>query len=173
MRSRFGKRAVRGIVTIVFALSGCSALFMYEPVDAQRRKPAVKRAQTARKSKYSEFQHATKAHRMDCGKCHNFPSENWKQVRDAATAFPDITDYPKHESCLKCHQQQFFKGSPPAICSVCHTNPSPRDSSRHPYPNPRETFDQSPKGKRASPSDFVVEFPHDKHIEIVSSISSV
>jgi hypothetical protein len=169
MRSRFGKRAVRGIVTIVFALAGCSALFVHEPVDAQRRKPQGNRAQTAQKSKYSQFEHATKAHRMDCGKCHNFPSENWKQVRDAATAFPDISDYPKHESCLKCHQQQFFKGSPPAICSICHTNPGPRDSARHPYPNPREIFDQSPKGKRASPSDFVVEFPHDKHIEIVSS----
>ena len=56
------------------------------------------------------------------------------------------------------------------VCSICHTNPGPRDSSRHPFPNPRELFDLSPKGKKAE-SDFVVGFPHDKHIEIVSSLT--
>ncbi|MBK8302992.1 MAG: hypothetical protein IPK98_06175 [Chloracidobacterium sp.] len=63
--------------------------------------------------------------------------------------------------------QQFFKGAKPNICSICHTNPSPRDSTRHPFPNPREIFDASPKGKTAT-SDFVVGFPHDKHIDIVA-----
>lgn len=117
--------------------------------------------------KYTEFPHNEKAHKLDCGTCHKFPSANWNKVRTEAAAFPDITDYPKHESCLNCHKQQFFKGTPPKICSICHTNPSPRDSSRHPFPNPREIFDLSPKGKKAV-SDFVVGFPHDKHIEIVS-----
>ncbi|MEP6900488.1 MAG: cytochrome c3 family protein, partial [Actinomycetota bacterium] len=41
------------------------------------------------------------------------------------------------------------------------------DSSRHPFPNPREIFDQSPKGKKAV-SDFAISFPHNKHIDIVS-----
>lgn len=126
---------------------------------------------TTRKDKYSSFDHATKAHKQDCGACHNFPSANWDKVRDSKTAFADITDYPKHESCLKCHQQQFFRGAKPAICSICHTDPGPRDSTRHPFPNPRELFDESPKGKTADASDFVVEFPHDKHIEIVSGHS--
>jgi hypothetical protein len=171
MRTPIGKNAARGIVTITFSLFACALLMIDQPVDAQKRKPP-KPKPSQQRSKYSDFKHATKAHRMDCGRCHNFPSENWKAVRETAAAFPDITDYPKHESCLKCHQQQFFKGSPPAICSICHTNPGPRDSARHPYPNPRETFDQSAKGRTAGPSDFVVEFPHDKHIEIVSSVSS-
>ena len=123
---------------------------------------------TPKTRRYTEFSHAEKAHRADCGTCHKFPTKNWNQVRTGGAAFPDQTDYPKHESCLKCHTQQFFKGARPAICSICHTNPSPRDSSRQPFPNPREIFDESPKGKRAQ-SDFAVGFPHDKHIEIVSS----
>lgn len=105
---------------------------------------------------------------MACSNCHKFPSDNWNKVRAEDAAFPDITDYPKHQSCVGCHKQQFFKGSPPEICAICHTNPSPRDSSRHPFPNPRELFDVSPKGKNAE-SAFEVFFPHDKHIEIVSA----
>jgi Cytochrome c7 and related cytochrome c/Class III cytochrome C family len=120
---------------------------------------------------YSEFQHATIAHKMDCAACHSFPSPNWKTVREEKDAFEDITEYPKHESCLKCHAQQFFRGAPPVICKICHTNPSPRNSARHPYPNPREKFDQSPKGKKAQ-SDFVVAFPHATHVEIVSSTNA-
>jgi hypothetical protein len=88
-------------------------------------------------------------------------------VRAKDAAFPDITDYPKHESCLDCHRQQFFRGRPPVICSICHVNPGPSDSRRHPFPNPRELFDLSAKGKRAV-SDFAISFPHDKHIDIVS-----
>ena len=131
------------------------------------RPTARRRAPLAR---YSQFPHDTTAHRVECGTCHKFPSENWNKVRTGAAAFPDVTEYPKHPSCLNCHKQQFFKGTPPKICSICHTNPSPRDSSRHPFPNPREIFDQSPKGKNAEP-DFAVGFPHDKHIEIVSARS--
>jgi hypothetical protein len=118
-----------------------------------------------RKAKYSEFPHSQ--HKMKCDTCHKFPSPNWKTVRKTE-AFPDITEYPRHESCLNCHRQQFFKGAKPAICSICHTNPSPQGGPRHPFPNPREIFDRSPKGKTAAASDFAISFPHDKHIEIVS-----
>lgn len=126
---------------------------------------------TPRKPKYSEFAHATKAHQIECSSCHKFPSANWNKVRMGDAAFPDITEYPRHESCLKCHAQQFFRGAPPAICSICHTNPGPRNSARHPFPNPREIFDESPKG-RTHRSDFAIGFPHDKHIEIVAAHGS-
>ncbi|MEQ1763875.1 MAG: cytochrome c3 family protein [Pyrinomonadaceae bacterium] len=106
---------------------------------------------------------------MSCDQCHKFPSNNWKNVRLEKDAFPDVTEYPKHESCLNCHKQQFFKGAKPAICSICHTAPSPRNSIRHAFPNPREVFDTTPKGRTAT-SDFAVSFPHDKHIEIVSRV---
>lgn len=115
-------------------------------------------------TKFSSFPHSK--HKQSCNSCHKFPSANWKKARKEP--FPDITEYPKHESCLNCHKQQFFaSGAKPTICSICHTNPSPNNSNRHPFPNPREVFDLSPKGKNAV-SDFAVSFPHDKHIEIVS-----
>jgi hypothetical protein len=129
--------------------------------------PAVKVKPTPKKAKFSEFPHDQKAHQVVCSTCHKFPSDNWNKVRTGDAAFPDVTEYPKHQSCVGCHKQQFFKGTPPKICSICHVNPSPNDSTRHPYPNPREIYDLSPKGKTAE-SDFVVGFPHDKHIEIVS-----
>ncbi|MBK7932458.1 MAG: hypothetical protein IPK01_02965 [Acidobacteria bacterium] len=160
--------AVATLILCVFA----SAAYFAEPSvvaagSIVSPKPTPKPKATPRKVKYSEFPHDTKAHKLDCTTCHKFPSENWKTVRTAADAFPDITEYPKHESCLNCHKQQFFKGARPAICSICHVAPSPRNSLRHPFPNPREVFDRSPKGKNAE-SDFVIGFPHDKHIEIVS-----
>lgn len=125
----------------------------------------------AAKPNYKEFPHNAKAHQIECSSCHKFPSDNWNKVRTGTDAFPDATEYPRHESCLKCHMQQFFKGAKPNICSICHTNPSPRDSTRHPFPNPREIYDASPKGKTAT-SDFVVGFPHDKHIDIVAGHNS-
>jgi hypothetical protein len=136
---------------------------MVVPVPTPRKKVA-----RTRPSRYSDFPHSVKAHQLECSSCHKFPSDNWNKVRTGSDAFPDITDYPKHESCVGCHKQQFFKGRPPVVCSICHTNPGPRDSSRHPYENPREIFDQSPKGKKAPESDFAISFPHDKHIDIVS-----
>lgn len=120
-------------------------------------------------SKYAKFTHETHVAQMelDCAACHKFPTANFDKVRSKDAAFPDVTDYPKHETCLDCHREQFFSGKPPAICSNCHLNPSPTDSSRHPFANPRELFDVSPKGKN-SVSAFEVAFPHDKHIDIVS-----
>jgi hypothetical protein len=118
-----------------------------------------------KKAKYTEFPHNASQHsNLACSSCHKFPSANWKRVRKKSEAFPDVTDYPKHESCLNCHRQQFFGSAKPMICSICHTNPSPRNSARHPFANPREIFDLSPKGKRAV-SDFSISFPHDKHTE--------
>lgn len=134
-----------------------------EPTPRPSKKP-VAPSKPAQVSK--DFPHDVKEHRQQCDSCHKFPSSNWETVRKKDEAFQDITDYPKHESCVQCHRQQFFKGSPPNMCTVCHTNPGPRDSSRHPFPNPREIFDLSPKGRSAE-SDFVVGFPHGKHMEML------
>lgn len=163
VKARFRRYAVVFSVA-VFAMAAVH--IAPDTADAQRR-PAVRRSSPP--PKYSKFDHLTKAHRMDCSSCHKFPSKNWNKVRPEADAFPDITDYPQHNSCLKCHSQQFFRGATPAICSICHTNPSPRNNARHPFPNPREIYDVSPKGKNAE-SSFVVAFPHDKHVDIVSSL---
>ncbi|MFN6962990.1 MAG: cytochrome c3 family protein [Pyrinomonadaceae bacterium] len=119
--------------------------------------------------KPADFAHGTAAHRMDCASCHKFPSPNWERVR--SEPFPDITDHPRHQSCVGCHKAQFFRGDPPRICTVCHTDPGPRKADRHPFPNPPEIFDRSPKGKTAV-SDFSVHFPHEKHLDIVSAASA-
>jgi len=130
----------------------------------------VKRTRARQPKKYSAFPHNIKAHQVECSSCHKFPSDNWNKVRSKADAFPDITEYPRHETCLNCHRQQFFRGAVPTICTICHTNPGPRNSSRHPFPNPREIFDASPKGKTAV-SDFAISFPHAKHVEGASEES--
>ena len=133
--------------------------------EPQRRAP-TRPAAGQKRPDYTKFSHQAAAHRLACNSCHKFPTANWKKVRTGAAAFPDITDYPEHASCLSCHRQQFFQGAQPAICTVCHTNPSPRDSSRHPFPNPREIFDTA-KVAPGFVSEFGISFPHDKHIDIV------
>lgn len=144
-----------------------SAQAQTRPQTKTGRKPQTSKPPVTAPSRYSQFSHAVAAHKQACNSCHKFPSENWKQVRKEGAAFPDITDYPKHESCVNCHREQFFRGSPPTICSICHTNPSPNNSTRHPFPNPREIFDKTPKGREAV-SYFEIFFPHDKHVDIVS-----
>jgi hypothetical protein len=52
------------------------------------------------------------------------------------------------------------------ICTICHTNPSPRDSSRHPFPNPIERLNASVEGETFV-SEFGIGFPHDRHVDIV------
>lgn len=161
------------IIALFFCVASCGFFYPLETSNIlgsslePRPTPTPKPQSRPKKTTYTEFSHDVKAHKIDCSSCHKFPSANWKKVRKEAEAFPDITDYPKHESCLNCHRQQFFKTAKPVICSICHTNPVPRNSARHPFPNPREAFDLSPKGKQAI-SDFAISFPHDKHIEIVS-----
>ena len=91
-------------------------------------------------------------------------------MRKGGAAFPDVTEYPEHASCVNCHRQQFFRGAQPTICSVCHANVSPRGGPRHPFPNPSEIFDASNKG-RAAVSEFGISFPHDKHVDIVEGSS--
>ncbi len=146
---------------IFFCLLSISFLYpqiITETLFAQTR-PILR----TQKAKFSEFPH--NKHKLACSSCHKFLSANWKRARK--DAFPDITEYPKHESCLNCHKQQFFGVAKPVICAICHTNPSPNNSARHPFPNPREKFDLSAKGKTAV-SDFAISFAHNKHIEIVS-----
>jgi hypothetical protein len=128
-----------------------------------------------RRIEYRKFKHGSTKHREQaCDSCHKFPSSNWKLARKADAAFPDITERPVHTSCLNCHREQFFarERPSPAICSVCHTNSTPRNTARHPFPNPPEAFNLTARA-RDFVSDFQIFFPHDKHIEIVSEVKPV
>ena len=118
----------------------------------------------------ASFSHRVAEHqRQACDSCHKFPSPNWKEARKGDEAFPDVTQQPEHASCLDCHRRQFFARERPSprICSVCHAAATPRDQTRHPFPNPPAAFDASAKG-RAHFSDFRINFPHDKHLELFS-----
>lgn len=159
---------IRAITTFLFVGFAVCGFFHSRLVSGFELEPKPTPKNQTQKPKFTDFSHSVRQHsNLACSSCHKFPSRNWKSVRKKTEAFPDVTEYPKHESCLNCHRQQFFGSAKPTICSICHTNPGPNNSTRHPFPNPRETFDLSAKGKQAI-SDFAVSFPHDKHIEIVS-----
>ncbi|MFL6276340.1 MAG: cytochrome c3 family protein [Blastocatellia bacterium] len=151
-----------GIYQALAAMTGAAA--SAETTQRAKRHGPAKRNETRKETRdYSHFKHAVAAHQQQaCDACHKFPSANWKTVRKGDAAFPDITDYPQHASCLPCHRPQFFSGAVPTICSNCHTDPSPRNSTRFPFPSLRALFDASPKGKDAV-SEYRVYFPHDKH----------
>jgi hypothetical protein len=102
---------------------------------------------------YSKFSHSTKKHQAECKTCHTVPTKTWSK-------FPDIVDYPDHAACVSCHRPQFFKGARPQICSVCHTKTSPRDEARYAFRNP------------ASRLQFTIEFPHDKHQDVIARLFS-
>lgn len=101
---------------------------------------------------YSRFSHSTEKHRKECKVCHNAPTSNWQKT----SAFPDITDYPDHEDCVSCHRPQFFRGARPVICTVCHKQVAPRAADRLAFPPP------------SIPRQFVIEFPHDKHQDVIA-----
>jgi Cytochrome c7 and related cytochrome c/Class III cytochrome C family len=156
------RRAIKWIFNgTMWVLISCVAVTSV--ASAQRRRPA-----TPSKSRidYSRFSHLTEQHRATCNSCHTFPSKNWKEVRKADNAFPDVTEYPEHQACLSCHRQQFFARERPVprICSNCHVKATPIETSRYPFPSLGEAFLSTAKA-RDFVSDFRVIFPHDKHAD--------
>ena len=113
---------------------------------------------------YSQFRHSNPKHQLECQTCHKFPSQNWKAVRKEADAFPDISEFPEHQSCIGCHRKQFFARERPAprICLNCHVKATPNDTARYPFPSLREAFLATPRGATFV-AEFRVQFPHDKH----------
>lgn len=130
--------------------------------------PQSPRQKKIRRVDYTKFSHNTAQHRRECNACHKFPSSNWKDVRKEDEAFPDVTEYPQHSSCIECHRQQFFARERPAprICSNCHVNVTPRNTERFPFPSLGEKFEASKKGSDFV-SEFNVYFPHDKHLDLI------
>ena len=121
-------------------------------VIAQKRRKAQTQRPVPARIDYSRFSHSTKQHQEACSTCHKAPTSNWKKAR----AFPDVADYPAHDACVRCHRSQFFKGAQPPICTNCHTKVSPRDEARFAFRNP------------ARPRQFKIEFPHDKHQDVIA-----
>lgn len=155
--------AIKWVCNGVMWVLICSVVTLTIVASPQRRRPAPA---TKPRIDYSRFSHFTEQHRAVCSSCHTFPSKNWKQVRKADDAFPDVTEYPEHQACLGCHRQQFFARERPVprICSNCHAKATPTETSRYPFPSLGEAFLTTVKG-RDFVSDFQVLFPHDKHAD--------
>ena len=145
-----------------------------DPAAQQRRRRTVQRPRASNQRRrrgaridYSKFSHRTAQHRQACDSCHTIPTPNWTTVR-AAEPFPDVTDYPDHDACINCHRQQFFVGARPVICTLCHTNVSPRNGARFAFQNPNEGGRGIQKPK--SESQFTTKFPHDVHQDVMAQV---
>src|SRR5713226_452482 len=109
------------IVMFILAASVISVTSRFGPnadqVSAQSRRPQKKVA-TPKKPRidYTKFSHQTHAvaQKLACNPCHKVPSKNWKEVRKGDAAFPDVSDFPEHATCLTCHREQFFARERPA-----------------------------------------------------------
>ncbi|HEX8474362.1 MAG TPA: hypothetical protein VF666_10045 [Pyrinomonadaceae bacterium] len=120
---------------------------------ARQRRVAPARSSSRATRNYGRFLHESNAHKkLSCNDCHKTPTSNWR----TASGFPDVADYPAHDACINCHRQQFFKGARPVICTICHTRVSPRDESRFAFRHPSRA------------RQFVAEFPHDKHQDVIA-----
>jgi hypothetical protein len=142
------------ILIVASVLISPSSLF---EISAQRGK----KVQSNRKI-YNRFAHDNAAHRkQSCSSCHKAPTgfSNAETAAGASYRYPDITDYPDHDSCFDCHRQQLFRGARPAICSICHTKVSPRDKARFAFPVPNQ------------PEEFGVRFPHNAHQDIIAKVA--
>ena len=144
-------------MVIVMALAG-------RAVESQRRRPAAAKPRV----NYSQFSHTTHVtgQKLECDACHKFPTKNWKEVRKGDAAFPDVAEFPNHDSCLSCHRTQFFarERPAPAICSNCHVAVTPKNQARHPFPSLGESDEFVWKS-----GEFSVLFPHNKHEDAIGS----
>jgi hypothetical protein len=136
----------------------------------QRRQARKSTQPSARRTDYTQFSHNTHVTRekLACDSCHKFPTDNWEKVRKSEVAFPDVAEFPKHDSCLNCHRQQFFARQRPApkICANCHVNVTPRDTARYLFPSLGDVPDPA-KLRRGMAREFGIDFSHEKHLEAV------
>ena len=138
-----------------------------------RSRKTTRKTATKPATVYSNFSHQTHfvTQKLECSSCHKLPTKNWKEVRAGDAAFPDVAEFPEHSACLGCHRQQFFARERPApsICANCHVAVRPRDTTRWIFPSLGDVNDPK-RPRREFASEFRVQFPHDKHIDVVSRL---
>ncbi|HEX8891265.1 MAG TPA: cytochrome c3 family protein, partial [Pyrinomonadaceae bacterium] len=160
-----------GAVALLFLCPRIS-LTAFEPQGRRRPQPKTTRpaqpttdTQTSGRGgrNYSRFRHEdhrAPVAKLNCDDCHAIQSA---AAPDAVTAanHPNIKGYPYHDSCVRCHRQQFFQGATPPICNVCHTRSSPRLTARDMDPFPKE-------GDQTVAREFPGYFPHALHQGVIA-----
>ncbi len=142
---------------------GLSSFCLLEVSSQRRSAPSPKRKIAQRGGKvYNNFVHNIAGHRESCSSCHKSPTGFFsaETLTGESYKYPDITDYPDHDSCINCHRQQFFRGAKPAICSICHTKVSPRDKARFAFPRANQS------------QEFSIRFPHNVHQDIIAGLEN-
>lgn len=170
---------LRAIALAVFCAAAVALLFFcprisltaFEPQGRRRPQPKTASPQPTTETQtsgrggrnYSRFRHEdhrAPVAKLNCDDCHAITSA---ATPDAITAanHPNIKGYPYHDSCVRCHRAEFFKGVTPPICNVCHTRSSPRLTARDMDPFPKE-------GERAVAREFPGYFPHALHQSVIA-----
>jgi hypothetical protein len=167
-------------LTVAILVAIAAAPFVYQQessaISGPQRQRQVRRRPVAPKSdkaadKYSNFTHESHgknsrdahARNLKCNACHTIPSAA-EPDKVAAVTKPSVAlDYPYHDSCLRCHQQQFYRGDRPAICTVCHNRVAVRLTSRDVYP-------QFPSPRRGDimAREFPGYYPHGLHQSLMA-----
>jgi Cytochrome c7 and related cytochrome c len=173
---RFLAAALFAIAVISFVALHPSSIIEFVAAQTRRptrvSRPAPNKQQAPRGSaeKYSAFLHSSDSHKpLACNACHKVPTGT------ANRDFPDVADFPDHDACVRCHRQQFFTrqsfiGNGPAICTICHFRPGPRQDARFVFGQPNGAKQAvKPKDER----QFTIEFPHDKHQNVIASLRSL
>lgn len=124
------------------------------------RQPQATRGTTRNYSRFKHEDHRQPVAKLDCADCHTIPSPAAPD-RIAAATKPSVAGYPYHDSCVRCHRQQFFKGASPSICTVCHTRSSPRLTARDMHRFPKQTDQQIAR-------EFPGYFPHSTHQSVIA-----
>ena len=166
--------ALAVVVALAGLLSVCERVSVaIEPQKRQRQirpRPSAPASEQA-VNKYSNFTHEShgkhakdrRAQNLKCSDCHVIPSAATPDKIAATTKPSGVLSYPYHDSCLRCHQQQFYRGDRPAICTVCHSRVAVRLTSRDVYP-------QFPSEKRGDilAREFPGYYPHRLHQSVMA-----
>lgn len=151
-------------LTVFLIVGVVLSWFCLPEVSSQRRRTPVPKRRAAQRSGkvYNNFVHNIREHRESCNSCHKTPTgfSSAETLTGEDYKYPDITDYPEHDSCINCHRQQFFRGARPAICSICHTKVSPRDKARFTFPRTNQS------------QEFSIRFPHNVHQDIIAGLEN-
>jgi len=152
------------IIALLFL--GLSLVAIIAAQTRRRQRTPAQPASRGSAAKYSAFLHSSAKHKsLGCNECHKIPTP-WNGKRD----FPDVADFPDHNACVRCHRQQFFTrqamvGTGPAVCTICHVRAAPREDARFAFGKPN-TANQAVKPK--DERQFSIEFPHDKHQNVIA-----